>query len=47
MTTPFGSREKKENESIREILAGTLKNVCLTFRNGGWYVANKLVLFCS
>lgn len=44
VTTPFGSREKKENESIREILAGTLKNVCLTFRNGGWYVALRLLL---
>jgi hypothetical protein len=38
VTTPFGSPEKRENESIREMLAGTLRNVCLTFQNGGWYV---------
>lgn len=41
VTTPPGSREKKVNESIRGTIADTLKNVCLTFRNGGWYVSMR------
>lgn len=36
--TPMTTREKKGTGSIREILGGTLNNVCLRFFNGGWYV---------
>jgi hypothetical protein len=42
--TPL-SREKKGTESIREIIDGSLRNVCLRFFNGGWYVFQNL--FCE
>jgi len=38
MPASLAFHERKGTESIREILQGTLKNVCLRFFNGGWYV---------
>lgn len=37
-------RQRKEGESIREILEANLKNTCLQYNDGGWYVI--ILLLC-